>query len=139
MYLDEYYYEDNPITGAAGGINLWKSFVNQPERIMNILSTLQTSQDQKSSKSVAVYSFRQSSIQTIYNPELSESLSAWGTQQKQDNTLYLFDRNRYTSATSGLNYNSWSNGRQNSIQMWNVSSRPNWSTYIMVHLIMRFP
>ena len=130
VYLDEYYYENNPITGAAGGINLWKSFVNQPERIMNILSTLQTSQDQKSSKSVAVYSFRQSSIQTIYNPELSESLSAWGTQQKQDNTLYLFDRNRYTSATSGLNYNSWSNGRQNSIQMWNVSSRPNWSTYI---------
>ena len=70
---------------------LWKKFVNTQERVLNILSNLQYSQDQMSTKSTALYSIRQSSIQTMYNKNLTENFTAWGSEAIQDETLLPFE------------------------------------------------
>ena len=71
-YLKEYYYDVNPENTSETVENgLWKKFVNTQERVLNILSNLQYSQDQMSTKSIALYSIRQSSIQTHLQPNIS--------------------------------------------------------------------
>ena len=62
-YVDEYYYETSPTDPSETAVNgLWKKFVNQQARVMNILSNLAYSPDRQSTKTNAIYSIRQSSI-----------------------------------------------------------------------------
>ena len=68
----------SPSETAVNG--LWKKFVNQQARVMNILSNLAYSPDRQSTKTNAIYSIRQSSIQTMYNIMDEENFTAWGTE-----------------------------------------------------------
>lgn len=126
-FIDENYYETDPTTGNSPA-SLWKKFVNQPERIMNILSRTQYSPDGESVKTVAVASFRQKSIQTMYNVEADEGLqTAWGTEVVQETEKRPFWNAGVTY--SNIDYNSPTNGRKNSILLWDANNA-DWNTYI---------
>lgn len=128
-FIDENYYETDPTTGNSP-VSLWKKFVNQPERIMNILSRTKYSPDGESVKTVAVASFRQKSIQTMYNVEADEGLqSAWGTEVVRETAKRPFWNARVSTSNSTPDYNSSSNGRKNSILLWDANHTA-WNTYI---------
>ncbi|MEG2240529.1 MAG: FimB/Mfa2 family fimbrial subunit [Alistipes sp.] len=125
-YLNDYYYETNPNDPSETVQNgLWKKFVNEKERMINILSRLTHSKDGKSSKSEAFLSIRQASIQTMYNKFLTgTNFTAWGLQMIQDTKQLPFD-----TASDTKVYPDPSNGRLNSINMW-LATPHNWSDYI---------
>ncbi|MEG1188612.1 MAG: fimbrial protein [Bacteroidales bacterium] len=125
-FVNENYYTVNPEDAADNGVDLWKRFVNQPERILNILSENTYSADGMSMKTKAVISFRQASIQTMYNCDLAadQLKTAWGTEMIQDNNTYSFGTHSKT------NCDDTRNGLTNTIALWDISSRSRWSTYI---------
>lgn len=135
VFLNEYYYNTDPINPGnplptTYPNDFWKRFVNEPQRVMNILSRLMTSQDQQSTKATALYSFRQASIQTIYNRDLAGVFTGWGTQQVQDDTKYQFDAARAVSTTYQT-YTDYYNGRQNFLRMiYHIAATPSWSTFV---------
>lgn len=81
MFVDEFYYDVNPITGMSSP-TLWKRFVNQPDRSLHILSNSKHSADLESSATGSVITIRQKSIQCIYNTDESytELQTAWGVE-----------------------------------------------------------
>jgi len=108
-FVDEYYYETSPTDPSETAVNgLWKKFVNQQARVMNILSNLAYSPDRQSTKTNAIYSIRQSSIQTIYNIMDEENFTAWGTEMIQEETPVAFEKN--TNDVSNPTYNDSNNG-----------------------------
>lgn len=124
-FVNEYYYETSMDGSSTQTEDLWKQFANQQPRVMNLLSNLKYSPDHESSRSNTVYSIRQHAIQTMYNRKLDETYTAWGTQTLQDDRPIVFDKNSF-SASNNANDNS--NGRKNTIQMWELPK--SWSYYI---------
>ena len=57
VYVDEFYYDKDPITGEESK-TLWKKFVNQPNRIMHILCDNDKSLDKASSSTGSVVTIR---------------------------------------------------------------------------------
>jgi hypothetical protein len=130
VFVDEYYYNTNPNDSNETVENgLWKQFVNQKKRVMNIISKYKQSYDKESSTSNALYSIRQASIQTMYNRNTTENFTAWGSQMIQDSTLTIFDKETYTSSATPQ-YSDIKNGRYNSAKMWITKNRNQWDTYI---------
>ena len=129
-FIEENYYTQNPETGD-NSTTLWKKFVNQPERIMNILSNTRYSPDGESVRHVAVTSFRQKSIQTMYNISAGEGLqTAWGTECVQETDKRPFWKEKTANNSGVPTYNDSRNGRSNTIKLWNTSTNPRWDTYI---------
>lgn len=132
-FIDQNYYYKDPVTGDAP-IDLWKRFVNQPERIMNILSLNQYSADGESQKTEAILSFRQASIQTMYNVNYSAQNTAWGTEMIQDENIYKYEGSPSVIGSSAgtISANNPSNGLWNTLYLWKVPTNPDqkWSTYI---------
>ena len=79
-FVDEYVYVDDPRTEVEEyDLSLWKEYVNAADREMHILSKGRSySSDGNSSYIPSIYSFRQKSIRTMYNPEFAET--AWGLE-----------------------------------------------------------
>ncbi len=129
-FVDEYYYETSPTDPSETAVNgLWKKFVNQQARVMNILSNLAYSPDRQSTKTNAIYSIRQSSIQTMYNIMDEENFTAWGTEMIQEETPVAFEKN--TNDVSNPTYNDSNNGRANTLRMWlGGSTTKRWSDYV---------
>ena len=72
-----------------------------------------------STKTTALYSIRQASIQTMYNKEAAENFTAWGTEMIQDENRYQFETQRIRANRT---YDDKDNGRANTINMWMASS-----------------
>lgn len=124
-FINENYYDQNPENTSDKPVDQWKRFVNQPERIMNIISKKDYSPDGNSIMTESVISFRQASIQTMYNTELSvdKLKTAWGSEMIQDKTKYSFgDAAKSPTDTR--------DGRKNCIEMWGINGNPDWKTYI---------
>lgn len=122
-FVNEFYYDYNPLNEEIPLTeiekrNYWKRFVNRNKRLMNILSETYYSKDGMSCKSVAFYSLKQSSIETMYNVDDTDDFTAWGTQTIQDDNLYLYDPydTLYPKWNSDGN-NSSNNGRKNSLRI----------------------
>ena len=118
-FVNEYYYEENPITGETPN-DLWKSFVNQPMRFMYILSETQTSADGESQIIGSSFTIQQKSIQSIYNIQNPELYSAWGsehTDDEQERGHETYDKN---GAGSYYGNSSMSNGRLNTLKLWGL-------------------
>ncbi len=128
-FLKDFYYEVNPENTSETVENgLWKKFDNTEKRVLNILSALEYSADHMSTKTTALYSIRQASIQTMYNKDATENFTAWGTEVIQDETRYPFETQR---TSNNRTYNDKDNGRANTINMWMTSSgSERWDTYI---------
>lgn len=87
VFIDEYYYDADPITGEKRE-GLWKEFVNQPNRMMHILCDSQRSMDDESTATGSVITLRQRSIQTPYNISKASLLTGWGCEQVDETKPY---------------------------------------------------
>lgn len=67
IYVDEYYYEQNPVTGTTSN-TLWTRFCNADDRTMSIFQKTYTAADGHSSYIRSGLNIRQRSIQTVYSP-----------------------------------------------------------------------
>ncbi len=75
-FVDEYYYDeaDLPVAKsglADNGVNIWKSFANQPDRKLYLLCATQNSEDGESSLVNSAYILEQRSIRTFYSTDPS--------------------------------------------------------------------
>lgn len=134
VFVDEYYYDENPITQEKRS-DLWKWFVNQDDRKLHILCNSEKSKDMESSSTGSVVTIQQSSIQCVYNtdPSYTDLKTAWGVENKDefDGKLLV-----YSNTTSGKNRgnNKLLNGLYNSCKEWGLkfgdSEKSEWSTYM---------
>lgn len=138
VFVDEYYYDVNPITGDADP-QLWKRFVNQPNRLMHILCDNQKSLDKASSATGSVITIRQRSIQTPYNIEQDDLQTGWGCETEDENAdsyLWFFepgetmvkdkDGGGPKGSYSAMGNTAVHNGLYNTARIWGVTSGGTW-------------
>ena len=130
-FVDEFYYDKNPVTGVTSQ-TLWKSFVNQPDRSLHILCNSEVSKDLESRATGSVVTIQQHSIQTIYNTDASETslTTAWGLEYVDEFTDVVTTYNSNSSTYTGSYSNtSQSDGLYNSVKEW-YSGNDQWSNYL---------
>lgn len=139
VFVDEFYYEHHPIEGEDSPQDLWKQFVNQPNRLLHLLSASNRSKDNESSITSSIITIRQRSIQTVYNVDRSstELPTAWGTENVDEfSNLWFFNGNRSSRNDEPTGtyqaYDSVTNGRYNTAGMLNLrgNSSPEWKVFI---------
>lgn len=121
VFVDEYYYEEDPITFEKKS-DLWKKFVNAEDRKLHILCNSEKSKDLESSSTGSVVTIQQRSIQCIYNTDPSYTVlqTAWGVENHDE---YDGRWDKYWSVTSGENRGNDKrlNGLYNSCKEWELS------------------
>ena len=130
-FVDEFYYDKNPVTGVTSQ-TLWKSFVNQPDRSLHILCNSEVSKDLESRATGSVVTIQQHAIQSIYNTDASETSlkTAWGLEYIDEFTDVVTTYNASSSTYTGSYSNtSQSDGLYNSVQEW-YTGNDTWSTYL---------
>lgn len=134
-FVDEYYYENHPLTGETDP-DLWRQFVNADPRELHILSDVEISRDRQSNIINASHSIIQQSIQTIYNVDAPDISSLWGTEHK-DEMRETYGWNGWEwGIASGKSATSTENGRLNSAVLWGTypdpgeGSRLEWSQFL---------
>lgn len=126
-FINEYYYETNPITGSFEP-DIWKRSVNQPMRYMHILAGSQKSADAESRGITASFTIRQKSIQSIYNTNNDDLVSAWGSEHFDDDFEMGGTGNRVYSPSGGTTdrgNTSLTNGRMNTLKEWGLINKNN--------------
>lgn len=121
VFVDEYYYERDPVTHEYDPM-LWKKFVNTKDRTMNILCDSNVSKDGESRVTGSVITIQQHSIQTIFdngNPELK---TAWGLELDDEYSGELTWKN---ASSNGNTDND--NGRLNSLRLWGLCGSGNYN------------
>ncbi len=151
IFVDEFYYAADPVTGDVRD-DLWKEFVNQPNRVMHILCDVDKSHDEASRATGSVVTIRQRSIQTIFNTSKPELKTAWGceTIDETRDALWFYSRKeKYNSSGKwdssdvpsddmprNLGNTSFGNGLYNTAKIWGLTtddsfiSEKLWSDYI---------
>ncbi len=122
VFVDEFYYERDPITGESDP-QLWKRFVNQPNRLMHVLCDSRKSLDKASSLTGSVVTICQRSIQTPYNINDDELDSAWGCETEDETAdcylwLYPDEKDQGKPGTRNFGNNSTYNGLYNTVRVW---------------------
>lgn len=144
VFVDEYYYEADPLNSQNKPQDLWKMFVNKPNRLMHIMCDRQVSNDGESSLSGSAITIRQRSIQTPYNIENPNLLNAWGCELEDEfaaSQLFFYNTSEsMTSAAGGSLTNigtvSQKNGLYNTARLWGLVSAQNvyqsvrWDKYL---------
>lgn len=127
-FINEFYYEEDPITGEKRE-GLWKEFVNQPNRIMHILSDNRVSLDGASSTTASVISIVQRAIQTPYNLHKDALTTAWGCETDDETAssgLWFYTTSETSSNEPGTQTNvgntSQTNGLYNTACLWGLIS-----------------
>ena len=137
-FINEYFYESHPTENKS---ITWKDFVNQPNRLMHILSNTKSSKDGASSVTGSIVTFRQRSIQTPYNITKAEVTSAFGCEmvdETRDMNLPFYENDEnYRGVDLGNNANN--NGLYNTACLWNLfnngsfktgNQRERWDSYM---------
>lgn len=140
-FVDEYYYEADPLNSENHPQDLWKKFVNQPNRILHLLSDTKKSKDEASSLTSSILTIRQRSIQTPYNLNKASLMTAFGCETvdetRDENFTFYEDDGDYKEVDLGNN--STKNGIYNTACLWNMFSsgsvkvgdnREKWNTYL---------
>lgn len=121
VFVDEYYYEEDPITFEKKS-DLWKKFVNAEDRKLHILCNSEKSKDLESSSTGSVVTIQQRSIQCIYNTDPSYTVlqTAWGVENQDE---YDGRWDKYWSVTSrgDRGNDKRLNGLYNSCKEWDLS------------------
>lgn len=137
-FVNEYYYEEHPTENTSIS---WKDFVNQPNRLMHILSDTKSSLDGASSVTGSIVTFRQRSIQTPYNLSKANVATAFGCEmvdETRDLNLTFYENDEEYRGKD-LGNNSVSNGLYNTACLWNLfnngsfksgAQREKWETYL---------
>ena len=133
-FVDEYYYDKNPVTGVSSP-TLWKKFVNQDDRSLHILCNSKVSTDRESRATGSVVTIKQHAIQSIYNTAESSSVqSAWGIEYFTEfrDSVYTYNTESSDYDDSGNNTSN-ENGLSNTLYEWglyNSLGNAKWSTYM---------
>lgn len=134
VFVDEYYYEIHPITGANTP-DLWKLFVNQDDRYASILSQSMISSDLDSKVIGSAVTIQQHSIQSIYNTDRSNTAltSAWGLEREDEYAALGKYWTTYNSENRDNNSNT--NGLLNTVKEWGLWGKDSfsskaWSSYV---------
>ncbi len=131
VFVDEFYYDKDPITQESDP-QLWKRFVNQPNRLMHILCDNQKSLDGASSLTGSVVTIRQRSIQTPYNTDDPQLVSAWGCETEDENAdsfLWYYPGEKGNTSRDNrpknddLGNTSNDNGLYNTAHIWGCVSK----------------
>ncbi len=139
VFIDEFYYDSDPITQESSD-DLWKKFVNQPNRVMHILSDSKTSLDKASTATGSVITLRQNSIQTPYALNKDELKTAWGCETIDESSEeaaginWFFSTNENSTTTSyieNLTNSDTDNGLYNTALLWGMDkSSIKWDDYL---------
>lgn len=131
VFVDEYYYETHPLNANVQTQDLWKQFVNKPNRLLHILCDKKISKDGDSSITNGVVTVRQRSIQTPYNISNSELTTAWGCESQDEfltSQLYFYSTAESMTSTDNGSYNlgrigqtSEVNGLYNTVRIWGIT------------------
>ena len=141
VFIDEYYYDTDPITGTAHPH--WSKFVNCDNREMHILCDTQYSQDQESSLTTSNFLISQKSIKTFYSTAGSQA-TAWGIESTNEviyddsdsnGRLPIQNQKGISGGSTSIGYfePSKTNGRYNmyyNIFGFDVNNKWKWNTYI---------
>ncbi len=140
-FVNEFYYETNPISGELE-TDLWRQFVNAKPRELHILADAKYSEDKESDVITSSFSIIQQSIQTIYNIYSPSLSSIWGTEHLdemkfEDGSPVRTGWPWIKSELSGVNGDyckDIENGRYNTAALWGMNpapeSQPRWDTYV---------
>lgn len=120
VFVDEFLYTHDPLSTSPSITEeslkkYWKEkSVNWPDRMLHIISRgAQYSPDGNSSIVNTLYTFKQKSIRTIYNPDPEVNLNtAWGLEAVMETERLPVDEDMPTSA------NDPDNGRKNTIEYY---------------------
>ncbi len=140
VFVDEYYYETDPLNEVNAPQDLWKRFVNKPNRLLHILCNSQVSKDGDSSLTNSVITLRQRSIQTPYNIDNGLLMTAWGCESEDEfsnSQLYFYNSTETMTTTDNGSYNlgqigdaSDVNGLYNSLYVWGITPGvTRWDTF----------
>lgn len=139
VFVDEYYYEKHPIYNTVDG-DLWKKFVNQPMRTLDVIfSGVSSSKDRESHVTGSTFSLMQHSIQTVYDVTNPDVHRAWGFEYFYDDAEKEADNNQYYPGTGNRGNTYANNGLRNTMIEWgltsnndrfNSASKKKWSTFI---------
>ena len=140
-FVDEYFYEAHPLNSEIKSQDLWKQFVNKPNRLLHILCDSKVSKDGDSSLTNSVITIRQRSIQTPYNISNDGLMTAWGCESEDEfisSQLYFYNSNETMTTTDATTYNlgrigatSDVNGLYNSVRMWGINPGvTRWDAYL---------
>ena len=137
VFVDEYYYEKNPLTNESDP-TLWKKFVNADDRKLHILCDSKKSKDMESSATGSVVTIQQHAIQCIYNTDESNTRlnTAWGVEytDEYDGSWGYWN----TTDTDKRGNSSDSNGLLNTAKEWELcdassttfKTGSSWGTYM---------
>lgn len=116
VFVDEYYYERNPLSGIASE-TLWKRFINTDDRYLHILSDSNVSYDGESRATGSVVTIQQKAIQSVYDiSEANADLEqAWGLEHKDEHP----DVWEWFPTTAAGNYDG-QNGYINTVKLWGL-------------------
>lgn len=121
-FVDEFYYDKNP-TNDKVYPELWKEFVNQPDRYMHILCDSNESTDGESRSTGSVITIQQKSIKCIYNtdPDYTALTTAWGIESVDEfpDQVKTYNLTAGDTSISELNNDEF-NGRANSACEWGL-------------------
>ena len=135
VFVDEYYYQEHPLTHTKDNPYLWKKFVNADDRKMQILCNSDASMDGESRSTGSVVTIQQKSIQCMFNTDESVTTleTAWGFENEDE-----YDgKNWEYSGSKGASHDY--NGLLNSCYEWGVinsmstsslNSNIKWSSYM---------
>ena len=121
VFVDEYYYETNPITGKKSA-TLWKQFVNTHDRYMHILCDSNVSADGESRATGSVVTIQQRAIQSIFNTSLdyTDLTSAWGIEFTDEHPdVWTYNNEGTDTSRNSGNTDSY-NGQLNSVMEWGL-------------------
>lgn len=130
-FVDEFYYDkdDLPVATtslADGGVNIWKSFVNQPDRKLYLVCSTSNSEDGESTIISSEYIFSQRSIKTFYATDPStETVIAYGVETLNETGMLSWapnNRNIYNWTNYNTRQDGWTNFRNlvNNANNWNT-------------------
>ena len=126
VFIDEYYYDTNPINN--NNVH-WSKFANADNREMHILCDTEYSSDHESSLTTSNFLISQKPIRTFYNTNMA---TAWGVESVNEPVYSTAksDGRLPIESASNISDRSGSNGRYNMFKNIGYTSGSSWSTYI---------
>lgn len=140
-FVNEYYYEKNPLTGRPDK-DLWRTFVNAKTREMCLLSTDETRGESRYVE--GAYIFQQHSIQSPYNINHPDLNSGWGAEYEIDKREEKCNGPYTKNATNPKERGNTNpdNGRRNSMIEWGLmgtdvnsftfDNNKSWNNYLLL-------
>lgn len=126
-FVDEYYYDKNPITNESVS---WAKFTRQNDRTMIIASDMSVSPDGHSIYAKARTSISQRSMQTFYDESGAENFNALGLEVYCENDLFMeYDQGSWSNKWTGKATNE-SNGRYNMINLMGFLGNQSWANFV---------